>query len=398
MTSSAPPNPRRPRPLFAATLIAAPSIGVCASTLYVPSLPAMARALETSVGAVQATMTVYLLTYVVCQLAAGPLSDRLGRRRILFAGLALFVAASLACAAATEIWMLMAARVVQAAGACAGLVVARSIVRDVFDAKEISSMLAMLAAAVALAGLSAPVLGGYLQAAFDWRFNFIVLAGFGVATLVAAVASVEETHRPEALPGSLVAAMLGGMGELLRLPRFWFLSLVIAGCAVGIYTTLAALPVILIDRAGLPADTAGYFIATQICGFMVGNILGTRINRRFSADALIRVSLVCLALNGVFMLTVAADGGGPLTLIAPLALMGFFYAFVGINTVAASVNLHPRLIGTAAGLSGFSQMLGAAAGTAIAAALGVDTLAPVGMIFIVVAAMGLVLGAAAARR
>src|SRR5712692_8663555 len=115
-------------PLVAVTATA--SLGMVASTIYVPSIPAIATALETSVAAVQFTFVGYLLAFAVSMLALGPLSDRYGRRRTMMFGLALSTISSIACAASPTIGFLIVARVVQGIGACAGLVVGRAIIRD----------------------------------------------------------------------------------------------------------------------------------------------------------------------------------------------------------------------------------------------------------------------------
>ncbi|MGH7029010.1 MAG: MFS transporter, partial [Stellaceae bacterium] len=162
----------------------ASSLGIVASTIYVPSVPAIARALDTSIARVQLTFVAYLLAFAVSMLALGPLSDRFGRRRTVLCGLAICVVSSLLCAASPTIDMLIAARVLQGVGACAGMVVGRALTREIWGREAAAQVIAGRAIAATVLQACAPVLGGYLQAWLGWRANFAIVAVFACFAMV----------------------------------------------------------------------------------------------------------------------------------------------------------------------------------------------------------------------
>src|SRR5215469_15501783 len=182
------------------TLTMTSSLGMVASTIYVPSLPAIAAALETSISRVQLTFAAYLLAFAASMLVLGPLSDRYGRRRTMICGLALTAVSSVACAVSPTIDFLIAARVVQGIGACAGLVVGRAITREVWGRKAAAQVIAGRAIAATLMQAFAPVLGGYRQGWVGWRCNFVVIAVIACMAMVLVARYVPNGGSATALP------------------------------------------------------------------------------------------------------------------------------------------------------------------------------------------------------
>ena len=169
--------------------------GTLGMHLIIPALPDTARALGVSAGAIQLTITLYLIGLAIGQLVYGPISDRFGRRPVLLAGLALFTLAGIATAAAPNAWMLVIARILQSIGACAGLVLGRAIVRDSATPDRAAAQLAMLTLVMSAAPAIAPVLGGYATAWFGWRAAFALLAIVGGVTLAAGGAAAAGDQR-----------------------------------------------------------------------------------------------------------------------------------------------------------------------------------------------------------
>ena len=172
------------------------AIGQVATSIYLPSMPAMTEALHTDGATMQLTLTAYLLGFALSQLVYGPLSDRYGRRPALFAGLVLYVAASAACALAGTIDELIVARLFQAMGACAGPVVGRAVVRDLYDGERAAKALGYVGFVLAVSPAFAPVLGAHLHGWFGWRANFIFVALFGAVIGVLMWRKLGETHPP----------------------------------------------------------------------------------------------------------------------------------------------------------------------------------------------------------
>jgi MFS transporter, DHA1 family, multidrug resistance protein len=189
--------------------------------MALPSLPATAQALGAQPATVQLTVTLFLAGFALAQLIHGPLSDRIGRRRVLLGGLVVYVAGGLACWAAPSARLLVLARVLQALGAGSGPVIGRAVIRDLYEPARAARVLGYMGTAMALTPILAPIVGGVLHVAFGWRAVYLALATCGAVFLGIATLVVPETNRrrdPDALrPGHLAtnaADLLGDRGFL----------------------------------------------------------------------------------------------------------------------------------------------------------------------------------------
>ncbi len=173
-------------------LTAVVGLGALSIDMFLPSLPAIAHGFSAPPATAQLTVTLFLATLAACQLVYGPLSDRFGRRWVLIGGLGLYATAGLVCASASTMGTLIAARVLQALGAASGPVVARAVVRDLYERERAARVLAYMGTAQALTPILAPVLGGYIHEGLGWRAVFFVQAGFGGLFLLLAAALLRE--------------------------------------------------------------------------------------------------------------------------------------------------------------------------------------------------------------
>jgi len=185
-------------------LVAVAAIAPAALHMPVPSLPLLAVVFVAPAGAVQLVLTLFLVGIAVGQLVYGPVSDRFGRRPVLIAGLALFLAGTVVCGLAWSLPMLIVGRVIEACGGCAGMVLGRAIVRDLFDRERSASAIATITMAMSLAPSISPAIGAYLAQWVGWRADFALLGALGAAVLVLTAARLEETHRNPA-PANLCA-------------------------------------------------------------------------------------------------------------------------------------------------------------------------------------------------
>src|SRR6266404_6305639 len=213
-----------PRRVLLMTLTMTCSLGMVASTIYVPSIPAIASALETSVARVQFTFVGYLLAFAVSMLVLGPVSDRYGRKRTMIFGVALSALSSVACAFSPTIEFLIAARIVQGIGLSGGMVVGRATIRDLYGRDGAAQVIAGLSIAITLVQAFAPIPGGYLQAWIGWRANFIA-----VTVLTAVALALVLRYVPESTGGDLTRpqtsvllarTMLASYRDLIRIRRF----------------------------------------------------------------------------------------------------------------------------------------------------------------------------------
>jgi MFS transporter, DHA1 family, multidrug resistance protein len=340
------------------------SVGTVASTIYVPSVPAIARDLDASIAQVQFTFVGYLLAYAISMLVLGPLSDRLGRRRTVLYGLALSVVSSLACAASPSIDFLIAARVLQGIGACAGMVVGRAITRDIWGPAAAAQVIAGRGMASTLMQVGAPVVGGYLQLWFGWRTNFVavaVLACFAMALMIRFVPDRDAV--PGARAGGL--GMLASYRTLMGTRRFLGHALAAAGAHAGSHIFAAGAPAVLIGSFGISPEHYGFYAALPPAGFLAGSFVSNRLTGRLGINALITIGATVLIPAGLVMVTLALlHLTGPYGVVGPMIFVCCGSGLITPNAAAGSLGVGSRIVGAASGLASFFQIIGAAGCTA----------------------------------
>jgi DHA1 family bicyclomycin/chloramphenicol resistance-like MFS transporter len=347
------------------TLTMTSSLGMVASTIYVPSIPAIAGAFETSISRVQLTFVGYLLAFAASMLVLGPLSDRYGRRRTILCGLVLSAISSVACAISPTIEFLIAARVVQGIGACAGLVVGRAITREVWGREAAARVIAGRAIAATLMQAFAPVLGGYLQEWFGWRCNFVVVAVIACAAMVLVTRYVPEVRTSTATP-SRTGGMLASYRTLIGTRRFLSYAFTAAGSHAGFHIFAAGAPAVLIVGLGIRPEDYGFYASLPPIGFLVGSFLSKRLTRRLGIDGLITIGCTVLIPAASIMVTLALlNVASPYTVIGPMILICCGSGLITPNATAGSLGVNAGMVGTASGLGSFMQMSGAAGATAL---------------------------------
>lgn len=374
----------RPPPLWLLVLIT--TSGTFGIHVFVPALPQAAEEFGVSTGAMQLAISLYVLGLALGQLGYGPVSDALGRRPVLLAGLALYSLAGLAAALAPDVRFLLGARLLQALGGCAGLALGRAMVRDTSAPREAASRLAMLNLAVSVGPGIAPVAGSLLAETLGWRSVFVMLCAMGSATTLLALWRLPETSQRSR--GRGLGALARDYRQLVSTPAFLGYALG-GGCATtSWYAYLAALPFILV-QLGRPAHEVGLYYVILVVGTSVGNILAGRLVQRVGmaqlllAANLLGITGACIFLGAVLAgwLSLWPAVGGPVLfaigigLASPLAL-----------TRALSVN--PKVIGSAAGLYGFTQM-GVGALCAALSGIGSDPALAAGVVLVSAALLGM---------
>ncbi len=342
----------------------ASSLGIVASTIYVPSVPAIARALDTSVARVQLTFVGYLLAFAVSMLVLGPLSDRFGRRRTVLCGLALCAFSSFVCASSPTIEMLIAARVLQGIGACAGMVVGRALTREIWGPEAAAQVIAGRAIAATLMQACAPVLGGYLQGWFGWRANFAAVAVLALFAMALMLRYVPDRGISSGV-GATGEGMLASYRTLIGTRRFLGYALSAAGAHAGFHIFAAGAPAVLIGRFGISPEQYGYYAALPPLGFLIGSFLSNRLTVRLGVNGLITIGTTVLIPAGFVMVALAVlHIPGPFVVIGPMIFVCCGSGLITPNAAAGSLGVNPRTVGAASGLGSFIQMSGAAGGTA----------------------------------
>ena len=346
-------TPERRPPLWLLVLITLS--GTLAMHMFVPALPDAARDLGAGIATMQMTISLYILGLAFGQLVYGPLADAFGRRPVLMVGLAIYTLAGLAAALAPGAQSLIAARLFQALGGCAGLVLGRAMVRDTARAEEAVRQMALLTLMTLIGPGLAPMLGGVLSATLGWRAIFLVLAALGTAGLAFAWWLLPETGSRNG--GLSAAALARDYRTLLASPTFLGLAIG-GGCATtSMYAFVAAAPFIFTRELHRPVHEVGIYLGMLILGMAAGNLLTRRLVGRVSIERML-VGANALSVASAFAL-LGVVLAGALSVAAAVGLMMLFTLGIGMASPAAltkAVSVNPKVIGSASGLYGFAQM------------------------------------------
>jgi DHA1 family bicyclomycin/chloramphenicol resistance-like MFS transporter len=356
------------------TLTVTCSLGQVASTIYVPSIPAIAFGLGTSVARVQFTFVGYLLAFAFSMLVLGPLSDRYGRRCMMLLGVALSVFGAMACAASPTIDCLIAARILQGVGLAAGLVIGRATIRDLYGEGEAARVIAAVSIVITLLQAFAPIAGGHLQAWIGWRANFVA-----VALLCAGALALVGRHLPPSCASAeaasqagrrLLSTILASYRTLIGARRFLAYAFTASGAHAGFHIFSAGAPAVLIIGFGIPPPDYGYYASLPPIGFLLGSFLSNRLTARLGVDAMIAIGATVLIPAGFAMVALALFHiASPYAIVGPMILVCCGSGLTTPNAVAGSLGVSAGIVGTASGLTSFIQIASAAGFTA-ALALG----------------------------
>jgi DHA1 family bicyclomycin/chloramphenicol resistance-like MFS transporter len=368
-TEVPPAEPVRPGGArFTALLGALTGFGPLSIDMYLPAMPALAASFGTTAGRVQLTLSAFFLGFGLGQLLYGPLADRWGRRPPLLAGISLYVAASGLCALAPRVDALIAARVVQGLGACAGPLIARAVVRDLYARERAARMLSLMLLVMGVAPLLAPLVGGQLLLAFGWRSIFALLAVFGLLCLAGAGLGLPETLPAERRAAVGVAAAVGRYVELLRHRGFLGYALCSASAYAGLFAYFAGSPFVFIELYSVPAERYGFLFALNVVGLLACAALNSRLVLLQGPDRLLGTGVRVIAVAGTVLLAAALTGvGGLAGLVGPIFCFVAVLSFIGANAMAGALAGFPHMAGTASALAGtiqfgFAALSGAAVG------------------------------------
>jgi MFS transporter, DHA1 family, multidrug resistance protein len=345
------------------------AFGPLAIDFYLPSFPTLARAFATDVEHVQLSLAAYFVGLAIGQLIYGPLADRFGRRRPLLVGVLLFCLASLACALATSLESLIAARFVQALGGCAGMVVTRAVVRDLCDPVTSAKVFSQLVLVMGIAPILAPLAGGLLLSSLGWQSIFLCLALFAALCLLAVALWLPETLAREAP----VAPLRGALGEYRRLlgDRPFIGHALTGGLSIaGMFAYIAGSPFVFIELYGVPAEHYGWLFGSNAAGFILAAQLNAWLVARHGPGYWLR-RLVWFYLGCSLALLLIA-GSQPAALWPLLLPLFGCIASLGVllpNSTACAMAGQGRHAGSASALLGSLQFAIAASAAALVGAL-----------------------------
>ncbi|MFF5173355.1 multidrug effflux MFS transporter [Micromonospora sp. NPDC000089] len=332
------------------------ALGPLTIDMYLPALPAIVDDLQTTSAAVQLTLTGTLAGLAVGQLLIGPLSDAVGRRRPLIAGIAVHVVASVLCVVAPNVVVLGGLRVVQGLGVAAAAVVAMAVVRDLFSGAAFATLLSRLLLVMGAAPILAPTLGGGLLRWTDWRGVFVVLAFFGVLLVGVAAVGLRETLPPERRRHGGLSGTTRVYGALLRDRTFVGLVLVAGLAMAALFAYVAGSSFVLQEQYGLNQQQFGLAFGAGAVGLIGATQFNVRLLRWYSPQRILVTALIVGTVAGAALLGFAATGLGGLP--ALLGSLWVVLAAAGLampNAPALALSRHGEAAGTASALLGAVQ-------------------------------------------
>jgi MFS transporter, DHA1 family, multidrug resistance protein len=348
--------------------------------LYLPAMPAMGQALGADAGMVELTVSGYLIGFSLGQLLWGPIGDQHGRRLPVAIGLVLFVIGSAGCALADSAGVMIGWRIVQAVGACAGVVLSRAMVRDLYEGYRAAQMLSTLMTVMAVAPLLGPIIGGQILAFAGWRAIFWTLVGVGLATL-AALFTLPETLPVERRSRVTLGRALVRYGELIRHRRL--LGYAAAGGFFygGMFAYIAGTPFAYITYHHVPPQFYGLLFGVGIVGIMATNLLNARLVMRLGSERLLVRGTGAAALAGVLLAVAAWTGwGGLWGLALPLFLFVSAAGFIIANSIAGALADFPERAGAVSALIGAIHYGSGIIGSALVGAFADGTPWPMGWV------------------
>ncbi len=339
------------------TLAGLAMIGPFAIDTYLPAFHDIARDYGVSELMVQQTLSVYLLAVALMTLVLGPVSDALGRRPVILAGLAVFGVASIGAALAPSFGWLLAFRALQGVSAGAGMVVGQAVVRDRLAGAEAHRMMANIMMVFGLAPAIAPIIGGYLTH-LGWRSIFVLLALIAAALWALCWRSLPESLAPPLRQPLHLASMLNNYARVLRHRQFLLGALAPGLGFAGFAIYISAAANYVIEVLGLSATSFGWLFVPMIGGTILGSAASGRLTHHFSTLAIVRGGAFVMLGGAVFNLAYALIFPAQVPwAVLPILVYSFGLALARPGMTVVTLSLFPRMSGLAAALQNFLQTL-----------------------------------------
>ncbi|MDQ1094173.1 DHA1 family bicyclomycin/chloramphenicol resistance-like MFS transporter [Xanthomonas sacchari] len=325
-----------------------------------PAFPQLAQRLHADPVAIQQTVSVYLLAYALMGLAHGPLSDALGRRRVIVAGLIVFILASAGCALSRDLPTLLAFRALQGVSAGVGMIVGRAVIRDLFHGDDAQRLMSQVSMLFGIAPAIAPIIGGWiLGSGRGWPMIFWFLVGFSSLLLVATLRWMPETHPPQARTPLAPRRLLRDYVGIALNPRFQRLAAAGAFNFGGVFLYIASAPVFMIDLLGKTERDFAWLFLPTIGGMTLGAFLSGRMAGRLGPMRQVRIGFVCCGLSMVGNIAYTALAPA---IALPWAVLPIFFAGLGTALIfpilaLAVLDMYPRQRGLASSLQAFTQLM-----------------------------------------
>ena len=355
----------RHSPPHVSTLILLAGLSALVMNIFLPSLPHMAEYFGTSYAVMQLSVPLYLLASAILQLFIGPLSDNLGRRKVMLWSLVLFILATLGCILAPTTGVFLFFRVAQAIIATA-MVLSRAVLRDLYTQDQAASKIGYVTMGTALVPMVAPAIGGAIEQYGDWHLTFWLMNGFAFAILVLVYFDMGETAR---ISKTSILGQFRQYPELLRSPRFWGYAFAAAFCSGAFFAYLGGAPFVGSVVFELDPFWLGIYFGAPAIGYFCGNWLTGLFSQRFGVNNMVMWGCLANATGGTLSLLIFLSGHGSAeSFFGMMTLIGLGNGLCIPNATAGMLSVRPHLAGTASGLGG-AIMIGGGSGLAVLAGL-----------------------------
>lgn len=360
--------------------------------MYLPGFTAIAKDLNTTIDQVQLSLTSYVFGISIGQLFYGPLLDRFGRRKPLYAGLIIYVLASIGCAFTHSVESLILMRLLQAIGGCVGMVAAQALVRDLFPVNKSAQVFSLIILVIAVSPMIAPTIGGYVTAAFGWHWVFIILAGIALLIMAAVYFYLPVGKKADPTISLKPRAVLANFYIVSKQPQFLIYTLAGGIAMAGPFAYIVGSSDVYMNIYGLTEQQYGWAFALVAFGMIGTTQLNHLLLRHFKSESLIKVALFYQTIVGVTLV------GGLLytgyDIFGFTALVFLFVAGHGImspNVTALSMAPFTKHAGSASALLGSFRLGVGAVVSALVSLLHDGTSLPMAIIMLMCSLIGLII-------
>lgn len=343
------------------------ALGPFSIDMYLPGFSGIAKDLNTTVAKVSMSLSSYFIGISAGQLLYGPLLDRFGRKKPLFIGLLVYILASLGCVYVADIDSFILLRFVQAVGSCAATVASVAMVRDLFPVKDIPKVFSLLMLVLGLSPMLAPTIGGYVTEDYGWHTVFFILMCMGIAILISAQVGLPNSYKPDTSISLKPKPIISNFLKVLKEPQFFTYAFTGSISFSGLFTYVAASPIIFMDIYHVDAKTYGWIFAFMSVSFIGSSQLNSVLLKKFSSEQMIFGALITQSVIASVFLILAVNN--LLGLYETIAMLFLFLGCLGIsnpNTAGLTMAPFAKNAGSASALMGAIQLgLGALASFAV---------------------------------
>lgn len=357
------------------------ALGPFSIDMYLPGFSDIAHDLNTTVAKVSMSLSSYFIGISLGQLLYGPLLDRFGRKKPLFFGLLIYILASLGCVYVTNIDAFILLRFIQAVGSCAATVASVAMVRDLFPVKDIPKVFSLLMLVVGLSPMLAPTIGGYVTEDFGWNMVFLILMCMGIFILIASRIGLPNTSQGDPTISLKPKPIVANFLSVLREPQFYTYAFTGAISFSGLFSYVAASPIVFMDIYQVDAKTYGWIFAFMSLSFIGSSQLNSLLLKKFSSEQMIFGALITQTVISIVFLLLAVNDW--LGLYETIIMLFLYLACLGIsNPNTAGLTLAPfvKNTGSASALMGAIQLGVGAIASFLVGSLVKDTIVPMVMV------------------